>query len=88
MVTENRLVVAERLGLADVSFYIEDKQGNIVYESDEWRSWDFKTLNIQPDLIATASDFGLFVFKHIAEVGFLEVEADLKLYCFSALNNL
>lgn len=52
-----------------VSFYIEDKQGNIVYESDEWRSWDFKTLNIDEknNVIVYTGDMGIQTFSYNGE---------------------
>ena len=52
-----------------VSFYIEDKQGNIVYESDEWRSWDFKTLNIDEEnnVMVYTGDMGIQTFRYNGE---------------------
>lgn len=49
---------------------------------------DFEVFEGEDNFAVADFKLAYFVFKHIAEVGFLEVEADLKLYCFSAIEGV
>ena len=49
-----------------VTFYVEDKDGNIVFTCEEsWRDWDFKGINIDENNVITAdsSDVGAYIYK-------------------------
>ena len=53
-----------------VSFHVENRQGEIVYKcSSEWRSWDFKALNIDDNNTVTVvtGDMGEQVFCYNGE---------------------
>lgn len=50
----------------DVTFYVEDYNGNLIYEPNQhWRDWDFKSLNIDENNVITAhsADMGIYVYK-------------------------
>ena len=50
----------------DVTFYVEDKNGNTVFEADQgWRDWDFKYINIDKNNVITvlSGDTGEYIYK-------------------------
>ncbi len=50
----------------DVTFYVEDKNGNTVFEADQgWRDWDFKYINIDENNVITvlSGDIGEYIYK-------------------------
>lgn len=53
-----------------VSFHVENKQGEIVYKcSEEWRAWDFKTINIDNNntITVVTGDMGEQEFRYNGE---------------------
>lgn len=53
-----------------VTFHVENKQGEIVYKgSGEWRSWDFKTINIDNNntITVVTGDMGEQKFHYNGE---------------------
>ena len=53
-----------------VSFHVENKQGEIVYKcSEEWRAWDFKTINIDNNntITVVTGDMGEQKFHYNGE---------------------
>lgn len=53
-----------------VTFHVENKQGEIVYKgSGEWRSWDFKTINIDNNntITVVTGDLGTQEFQYNGE---------------------
>lgn len=54
-----------------VSFYVENKQREIVYKCNEgWRAWDFKTLNIDDNntISVVTGDMGTQEFLYNGEI--------------------
>lgn len=54
-----------------VTFYVENKQDEIVYKcSTEWRAWDFKTLNIDDNntITVVTGDMGTQEFLYNGEI--------------------
>lgn len=53
-----------------VSFHVENEQGDIVYKcSEEWRAWDFKTINIDNNntITVVTGDMGEQEFRYNGE---------------------
>lgn len=62
VLTTDKYDVVPLISEHGVRFYVEDKDGNTVYESDSsWRTWDFKSIDIDPstyDIKAVSADAG------------------------------
>ncbi len=60
-----------------ITFYVENKNGNIIFAADEiWRDWDFKSLSIDENsvIVADSSDVGTYIYKENGNGSFYLVE--------------
>lgn len=60
-----------------ITFYVEDKDGNVVFEAPQsWRTWDFKSINIDDDniIIADSGDIGSSIYAEDGNGSYIKVE--------------
>lgn len=62
----NEYKVVPVIDEVSVTFYVEDKNGKLVFEPEQgWRDWDFKYINIDENSVITAlsGDTGEYIYK-------------------------